>query len=79
LAAQAILQLSATDRALLLDVCDNPRTQSRESAAASVAGLLSANAARRRFAEEFDRIARWLTRALEPPPSSSEFEGDDAA
>lgn len=74
LAAQAILQLSATDRALLLHGGVGGRTDS--TAAESVADLLSANAARRRFTDEFGRIARWLSRALEASASPSDVEGD---
>jgi hypothetical protein len=67
LAAQALLQLSPHDRALLL--YEPGGTQSPSTP--SVAELLSATAARRRFVEEFDRIARWIGRALD--------RSDDAA
>ena len=72
-AAQALLQLSANDRTRLLRELGG--NESPASATPSVAELLSATAARRRFSEEFDRIARWIARALDG--STSQDEGEE--
>ena len=63
-AAQALLQLSPHDRARLLAASTSSSETS--STSRSVASLLSGEAARRRLADEYDRIARWLRTALEP-------------
>jgi hypothetical protein len=62
--AQALLQLSPHDRALLL--ASTGSSAEAGSTSRSVASLLSGEAARRRLADEYGRIARWLRSALEP-------------
>jgi hypothetical protein len=80
LAAQALLQLSPGDRALLLRQHELVVAENR-GIDPSVAELLSANAACQRWRREFDRIVGWLRLVLDAEaPVVAELErGDESA
>jgi len=69
LAAQSLLGLSFHDRSLLLAL--EPLTSGSGGGALSVAQLLSMESADRRFHDEFNRIVRWLRRAIESDAAMS--------